>query len=245
MPAKKSTRKKSHPSRFPPLRTGARPIRTRSTAVSSGHRRETLVENLAAGKPGYLHLPRVFPSGMTYQVEIRDLASRSFSCTCPDFRCNGLGTCKHVEATLYSVESAARRASSAPRENRSAAHRPRPCRRLLAVERNLDRVVVFASAALHVRPATEFDATGIARRGCPCLRIVAKLRRNGKVRISQDVAPFLEARRRAGRTLASRRDYEQASSKAATRARHALPLYPYQREGMLPPRLRRTRAARR
>jgi hypothetical protein len=40
------------------------------------------------------------PSGMNYQVEIRDLNERAFSCTCPDFRINGLGTCKHVEATL-------------------------------------------------------------------------------------------------------------------------------------------------
>ena len=37
---------------------------------------------------------------MTYQVEIRDLKDRSFSCSCPDFRTAGLGTCKHVEATL-------------------------------------------------------------------------------------------------------------------------------------------------
>ena len=40
------------------------------------------------------------PSGMEYQVEVRDVASRAFSCTCPDFRAAGLGTCKHVEATL-------------------------------------------------------------------------------------------------------------------------------------------------
>ena len=40
------------------------------------------------------------PSGMKYQVEVRDVASRAVSCTCPDFRTAGLGTCKHVEATL-------------------------------------------------------------------------------------------------------------------------------------------------
>jgi len=35
-----------------------------------------------------------------YRVEIRSLTERSNSCTCPDFRVNGLGTCKHVEAVL-------------------------------------------------------------------------------------------------------------------------------------------------
>src|SRR5579862_9668375 len=39
-------------------------------------------------------------SGMTYRVEIRDVANRQFACECVDFCINGLGTCKHVEAVL-------------------------------------------------------------------------------------------------------------------------------------------------
>lgn len=39
-------------------------------------------------------------SGRTYSVEIRALASRDNSCDCPDFRKNGLGACKHIEAVL-------------------------------------------------------------------------------------------------------------------------------------------------
>src|ERR1035438_1909817 len=39
-------------------------------------------------------------SGLTYAVEIRDVARRQFACACQDFRKNGLGTCKHVEAVL-------------------------------------------------------------------------------------------------------------------------------------------------
>ena len=42
-------------------------------------------------------------SGMNYEVEVRDLAQRRFVCTCTDFRINGLGTCKHVEAVLMHV----------------------------------------------------------------------------------------------------------------------------------------------
>src|SRR3984893_5216064 len=44
-------------------------------------------------------------SGMTYSVELRSLAERVFSCTCTDFRINGLGTCKHVEAVLLHLEA--------------------------------------------------------------------------------------------------------------------------------------------
>jgi hypothetical protein len=39
-------------------------------------------------------------SGLTYAVEVRDVRQRHFACDCVDFRINGLGTCKHVEAVL-------------------------------------------------------------------------------------------------------------------------------------------------
>ncbi len=44
-------------------------------------------------------------SGMIYSVEIRDLTQRYFACDCVDFRSNGLGTCKHVEAVLLLLEA--------------------------------------------------------------------------------------------------------------------------------------------
>src|SRR5437899_6661222 len=43
-------------------------------------------------------------SGLTYSVEIRDVRQRQFACDCVDFRINGLGTCKHVEAVLLHLE---------------------------------------------------------------------------------------------------------------------------------------------
>jgi len=39
----------------------------------------------------------------TYKVSIRDNISSSNFCTCPDFKINGLGTCKHIEYILYSL----------------------------------------------------------------------------------------------------------------------------------------------
>jgi len=43
------------------------------------------------------------PSPRQYRVTIRSLQRRSNHCTCPDFRGNQLGTCKHIEAVLHRV----------------------------------------------------------------------------------------------------------------------------------------------
>jgi len=48
-------------------------------------------------------------SGLTYSVEIREVRERQFACDCVDFRINGLGTCKHVEAVLLHLEARFRR----------------------------------------------------------------------------------------------------------------------------------------
>ena len=40
-------------------------------------------------------------SGNTYQVEIRSTSELINRCSCPDYETNGLGTCKHIEATLF------------------------------------------------------------------------------------------------------------------------------------------------
>src|SRR5437016_6391773 len=44
-------------------------------------------------------------SGLTYSVEIRQIRQRQFACDCVDFRINGLGTCKHVEAVLLHLQA--------------------------------------------------------------------------------------------------------------------------------------------
>ena len=53
-------------------------------------------------------------SGLTYSVEVRDVRQRQFACECVDFRINGLGTCKHVEAVLCSTWKRASSAFSGP-----------------------------------------------------------------------------------------------------------------------------------
>jgi superfamily II DNA or RNA helicase len=42
-------------------------------------------------------------SGHTYRVEIRSLNELQNSCTCPDYKTNLIGTCKHIESVLISL----------------------------------------------------------------------------------------------------------------------------------------------
>src|SRR5712671_4286749 len=58
-------------------------------------------------------------SGLTYSVEIRDLRQRQFACEFVDFRINGLGTCKHVEAVLLYLEARFRRLFKSAQQNNS------------------------------------------------------------------------------------------------------------------------------
>ena len=84
-------------------------------------------------------------SGMDYQVEIRGLRRRQFSCNCVDFSVNGLGTCKHVEAVLNHLESVVPRAFHEALQNDSERVDIMPDMELrgIRVERNLDKLPLF------------------------------------------------------------------------------------------------------
>src|SRR3989337_4127750 len=43
-------------------------------------------------------------SGRIYRVEIRALGEMQNSCTCPDYKTNLIGTCKHIEGVLIYLE---------------------------------------------------------------------------------------------------------------------------------------------
>ena len=64
-----------------------------------------VIRNTDARFPVFSNFSVGSPSGLTYAVEVRDVAARQSACTCQDFRKNGLGTCKHVEAVLLHLES--------------------------------------------------------------------------------------------------------------------------------------------
>ncbi len=188
------------------------------------------VENRDERYPVFSNFDVHSQSGVTYSVEIRDLARRQFSCECVDFLVNGLGTCKHVEACLDHLENrlpleyAAARANGSPRIDLA----PDRNAQVLRVERNLERLP---------RPLRRlFDPDGRMVGGyLPEMGIeIWKGYPQPELRVSQEVGLWLECRRRESEAVALRRSYEQNVQSGAWPAQETLlPLFPYQREGML------------
>lgn len=183
----------------------------------------------SAGHPVFGNFEVCSPSGQRYRVEVRDLAGRVHACTCTDFRINGLGTCKHVEAVLHGLEEteplawATAQAEGSPRADLA----PDDSAGTLRLERNLDR--------LPARLRALFREDGCLRPDVTLADAVARLGAAGSpVRISQEVAPWLEQRRRERERRERRRDYETGVAAGRHPAQETrVPLHPYQREGML------------
>ena len=228
MPAKKSPKKKKRASiPLPPAsdwRTSDQDeiLRRTQRAIEEKHS----VRNLDPEHPIFSNFGVVSPSGMDYQIEIRDLATREFSCTCPDFRINGLGTCKHVEAVLIWLKRRFKGEVRLAEKSGSTRTDLVPSGETLAIARNLENLPAS------LRP--HFDANGVLI-GNPEEQLEKFRRnRNRSFRISQDVHGFLESRRHAEERRFLRREYETGVV-AGRHPEHVTlsPLYPYQREGML------------
>jgi len=174
-------------------------------------------------------------SGLHYGVEVREIKDRRFSCECVDFRINGLGTCKHAEAVLNHLQGRFNRLFAAAAKTGS----PR-----------LDLVPDDAHGTLRLEgSSTErarlpkqirswFDAQGVLRGASPEEAVEAwdQLRWTDfpLLRVSQEVAPWLAARNQAAERITLRREYEQKVQSGEWPPQETLvPLFPYQREGML------------
>src|SRR5271166_3777702 len=169
-------------------------------------------------------------SGMTYSVELRSLARRIFSCTCTDFRINGLGTCKHVEAVLMHIHARFPKEFAEAQENGSD-------RIDVAWDEAVDTLRIENATRTIPETLSEFfDDEGLLRREYAAEEVVEKLGRLviPALRISQEVPYRLEHRRRQTERLLLRRDYEE-KVQAGIYPPHEthVPLFPYQREGML------------
>ncbi|MHB9007848.1 MAG: DEAD/DEAH box helicase [Limisphaerales bacterium] len=170
-------------------------------------------------------------SGMGYAVEVREVAGRQFACNCQDFRKNGLGTCKHVEAVLLHLEARFKRLFA--RAVREGSPRvdivPDDVADTVRVERGMDRL----PAALR----RLFAGDG-ALRGDSVEAALAKLEQAAadfpELRISQEIGPWLEERQRRNERKELRREYELRVQQGEWPAQETrVPLFPYQREGML------------
>ncbi len=170
------------------------------------------------------------PSGVTYSVEVRDLRERHFSCDCVDFNVNGLGTCKHVEAVLAHLQAAdpvAWQQALATGSPRIDLMPDRPGR-TLHVEHGLERLPRGLRRM--------FTADGCLAGGLTPEMALEWWQRSPQpeLRVSQEVAAWMECRRRETESVALRRSYEQNVQAGLWPGQETLlPLFPYQRAGML------------
>ena len=67
------------------------------------------VSNVNTKADFYGNFSTCYTNGQLYDVEIRSITEHLNSCNCPDHRVNGLGTCKHIEATLIKLEKGQKR----------------------------------------------------------------------------------------------------------------------------------------
>ena len=172
-------------------------------------------------------------SGLTYSVEIRDVRQRQFACDCVDFRINGLGTCKHVEAVLLQLAGALQAAVPGGGSERLAAAggRARPGERLDPAAQRRRR----ACRGRCGRGSTRTALCARARRRRPSRRssslTPARLPATAPL---AGTRPWLEGRRRAAERKQLRREYELKVQSGEWPAHETkVPLFPYQREGML------------
>jgi SNF2-related domain/Helicase conserved C-terminal domain len=188
------------------------------------------IRNLDPAQRIFSRFEVVSRSGMTYNVELRSLAGRIFSCTCTDFRINGLGTCKHVEAVLLNLEARFPRIFAQAVQNGSD--------RLDVVWDETRRSLRLENPAPEIPPVLQeyFTSDGHLRKECAVEEAVLKLPRLGipQLRVSQEVARSIEQGRRQAERIILRRDYEEkVQSGVYPPYETRVPLFPYQREGML------------
>ncbi len=168
-------------------------------------------------------------SGLSYTVEIRSLSQRLFSCTCVDYRINGLGTCKHIEATLLYLGARYHRLIHQAGKNDSSRIDivPDHAAETLRIERGAN--------GLRSRLGQLFSSDGrILEKNLD--EALERLRKTQihNLRISQEVAPWLKARQQVEERKNLLREYEQKVQSGEWPTQETrVPLYPYQREGML------------
>jgi hypothetical protein len=167
-------------------------------------------------------------SGLTYSVEVRDVHQRQFDCECVDFRINGLGTCKHVEAVLMFLEARFKRLFRAAAGNGAG--------RLDVLPDTAQESIRLVNVPATLRQW--FDEEGALKEGSP-ETAVEELRHLASsevpdLRVSQEVERWLDARRRSEERKQLRRQYElKVQSGQWPQQETKVPLFPYQREGML------------
>jgi superfamily II DNA or RNA helicase len=198
------------------------------------------IQSIEPGHPVFGSFRVSSDAGSSYEVEIRSLSQNDNSCGCPDYQVNGLGTCKHVEALLARVrtpkiaraepdglriEIFLRRAGERPEVRAQWPAGPAGSRRSGAFA--LVDHFFFPSGLLRGDPLTLLPELARALTAAPP-------RVRERIRLSRHLLPWVEDEsRRAARGTARERFLSEVEAGRETLELVKLPLYPYQREGML------------
>src|SRR3989441_1871846 len=195
------------------------------------------VKSLEPSEPVFATFAVRSPSGACYEVEVRSLSERANSCSCPDFRTNGLATCKHVEAVIARLRRTQAGRSALERADRS----PRVEVFVRRMGEEPDVVFVFPKRRLPAAVAgilsRYVDRDGRLQ-GDPAEAVPALVRdldrHQAVVRISKEVVLWAACRaRRAARAAERQKVEDELRSGSRSLAELKLPLYPYQIDGML------------
>jgi superfamily II DNA or RNA helicase len=193
------------------------------------------VEPLESRHPVFGTFRVASETGGAYEVEIRSLDRRDNSCGCADFQVNGLGTCKHIEAVLARLRPAQRSRTDSGRIE-------------VFLRRDGPRPEVRAQGSASARGSAAqtlierfFKSDGTLR-GEPLRRLPELARAlasappqvRNRVRLSRYLLPWIEEEsRRATRGVERERFLAKVEAGRETLDVVKLPLFPYQREGML------------
>lgn len=190
------------------------------------------IQNATPEHPVFSNFKVRSGSGLTYSVELRDIRGRQFACDCVDFRINGLGTCKHVEAVLLQLQARFKRLYRAAMESGSS-------RIEITLDQGADTVRLLAGSTRPPKSVRKwFGIDGRLAEGTPEAAVEAiRAAADSKslaLRISQEIEPWLQNRVRVEERKALRREYELKVQSGEWPAHETtVPLFPYQREGML------------
>ncbi|WP_439628518.1 DEAD/DEAH box helicase [Gemmata sp.] len=174
-------------------------------------------------------------SRRTYRVTVRGTAPGDSACTCPDFATNTLGTCKHIEFTLAKLERS-RKAAAELRAGYCAPHAE------VVLRYGSQRRVCFRPAAepnpaLAKLAAKFFDAAGTLKphavaRFDEFAAAAAAL--DPDLRIGDDVLEYLaEVRDAEARAAKVAEAFPDGVRSPGLDGLLKVPLYDYQREGVL------------
>jgi superfamily II DNA or RNA helicase len=193
------------------------------------------VENLEPQHPYFGTFRVRSTSGGVYEVEIRSLRAAENSCGCPDWRVNGLGTCKHIEGVLEHLRRRGKRAFQAASRAGSARAEIFPAvDGSYAVEMRLAAGGGRADAVLGPRITQQGTLVGDPLAVVPDLQSLCAGELAAEVRFSRQLEGRLEEERRRRRRQQDRARFVadvESGRQTMDFLRH--PLLPYQQEGVL------------